>query len=352
MYHYYLQNLGQTEKLGQKIAKRLEKGGFLLLYGDLGVGKTALTQVIAKCLNINKRIKSPTYTLMQDYRLDEGRTFYHLDLYRLTDVDEIFGIGYEEIIDDSENIAVIEWADRIGNEDKPKNRIDVFLSTDKKESRNAELSIVRENRMYEEDIQALLDEFQTPQNVCRHCEMVAQVALDLGTKLIEKGEIMSLGFLYEAAMLHDMVRLIDFTELNREHFDEEVTDAKWKKWQDLREIYKGRHHAEVAQEILMQRGRPEVADIIRKHCTSCILQKANAEELITWEDKLLYYADKRVKHSSIVTMQERFKIGREQNPLIAKSLAESVEIEAKANELENAIFEIIGEDPESYEFFD
>ncbi len=352
MYHYHLKNLDNTQRLSEKIAKRLEKGGFLLLYGDLGTGKTTLTQMFAKCLNIKKNVKSPTYTLMQEYKMDDGRMFYHLDLYRLKNVDEIFGIGYEEIISNPENLVVIEWPDRIGNEEKPENRIDVFLSIDKNQERNAELSIVRENRMREEDIQELLNEFQTPQNVRRHCEMVTHVALELGTKLVEKGEIASLGFLYEAAMLHDIVRLVDFHELVREKMKEEVTDEKWAIWKELRRKYKGRHHAEVAQEIMIERGRPEVADIIRKHCASCVLGEKKEEELITWEDKLLYYADKRVKYDKIVTLKERFRIGREQNPE-ARALPErSLEIEEQAILLEKEIFDIIGKDPETYEFVD
>jgi len=352
MYHYHLKNLDQTKKIAEKIANKLQQGGFLLLYGDLGTGKTTLTQMLAGFLKIKEKIKSPTYTLMQDYKLSDNRTFYHLDLYRLTDIDAIREIGYEEIIADSKNIIVIEWADRIGNQDKPKNRLDLFLSVDQNQERNAELHIVRENKMFEEDIQALLNEFQTPQNVRRHCEMVTQVALELGTKLIEKGEIISLGFLYEAAMLHDLMRLIDFHELRKENFTEEVTEDKWKIWTKLREKYQGRNHAEVAQEILFRRGRSEIAEIIRKHCTSCILAKKKEEELITWEDKLLYYADKRVKHTKVVSVQERFRLGREQNLRMKKSKKEFAIIEKKVLELEKEIFDIIEENPQKYEFFD
>lgn len=352
MYHYHFESLDGTRKFAEKVVKRLKKGGFLLLYGELGAGKTTLTQELGSFLNIKEKIKSPTYALLKKYQLADGKFFYHLDLYRLNDFEEILAIGYEEIMQEVDNIVVIEWADRIEYENKPKNRLDVFLSVDAKGERNVELNIVRANQMSEEDIQTLLDQYQTPQNVRRHCELVTQVALDLGTKLIAKGEIVSLGFLYEAAMLHDLVRLVDFTDMSRENFKEKITDEKWKFWQTLRKQYQGRHHAEVAQEILMMHDRPEVADIIRKHCASCILGEKKGEELITWEDKLLYYADKRVKHTQIVSLKERFRLGREQNPEAQKNLARSLEIEKKALALEKEIFEIIGADAECYEFLD
>lgn len=352
MYHYHLKDLDDTKKLAEKMAQRLEKGGFLLLYGELGAGKTALTQAFGKFFNIKSKIKSPTYTLMQEYKLEDGRSLYHLDLYRLTDFDEIMAIGYEEILENPTNIVVIEWADRICSDDKPKNRLDVFLSVDAKGERNAELNIVRYNQMSEEDIQALLEQYQTPQNVRRHCEIVTHVALDLGTKLIEKGEILSLGFLYEASMLHDIVRYIDFRDMSKKNFTEKITEEKWKFWESLRKKYAGRHHAEVAQEILMTHDRPEVADIIRKHCASCILGEKKEEELITWEDKLLYYADKRVKHTQIVSLKERFRIGREQNPDVRNDLERSLEIEKRALQLEKEIFDILQVDVETYSFLD
>lgn len=350
MNQYQLTSLSESQKFAEKMAKRLKNGGILFLYGDLGAGKTTLTQYLAGFLNIKSRIKSPTYTLVQDYQLENQQVFYHLDLYRLRDFTEIYEIGYAEIMSNLKNIVVVEWSERIPEEEKPARRIDVFLKINAKGERMAELVFKRPNKLSETKIQALLDEFATPQNVRKHTKLVSQVALKLGEKLIEKGEIVDLELLYEAAMLHDLVRVVDFRELKRESFEEEITEKKWQIWNEIREKYQGKSHAKVAQEILTQRGFNEVSEIIRRHCTSCILESSRQEELITWEDKLLYYADKRVKNDKIVPMEERFRIGRDENGHLIKSLARSIEIEAEANELEREIFRIINEKVDAFTF--
>lgn len=350
MYRYILNNLDATADFANKIAMRLAKGGILFLYGDLGSGKTALTKEVGLVLGIKEKIKSPTYTLMQEYLLPSGFKFYHLDLYRLENMEDVFSLGYEEIIANPENLVVIEWADRINDLDKPKKRLDLFLEVLDQTKRQVKLNFVRENLINRKGILKLFNEFQTPKNVRAHCEMVTSVALELAERLIQNNEIVDVQLLYEGAMLHDLVRLVDFSEFKKENFLEELTDAKWSFWQNLRKRFMGLSHAHAAQIILLEKGYSEVASLIRKHCTSCILQKKRTEELITWEDKLLYYADKRVKHNQIVSTEERFRIGRAQNGHLIKSLAESVEIEAKANELEREIFNQIQFNPREYKF--
>lgn len=350
MYHYSLQNLEQAKIFAQKMASRLTKGGCVLFFGDLGAGKTALTKLMIDFLDKKIKVKSPTYSLMRDYHLAGGQDLYHLDLYRLSDFDEIYQIGYQEIIDDVSNIVIIEWAERLPDVERPIPRYEIHIREAGETVREVELNMVRSNQISKRLIEAFLDEFHTPINVRRHAELVARVAQQVGERLIAKGEIVDLQLLYEASMLHDLMRVVDFKDLDRENMQEDVTEEKWQTWNTLREKYKGQSHAVVAQEILTQRGYSEVANIIRKHCTSCILGFKSSSDLVTWEDKLLYYADKRVKHDKIVSMETRFQIGRDENGHLIKSLADSVEIEARANDLEREIFEIIGEDALDFNF--
>ena len=100
-----------TFELGVKIGKEAKPGDVYTLIGDLGVGKTALTKGVAQGLGIREPISSPTFTIVQVY--DEGRIpFYHFDVYRIGDVEEMDEIGYEDYVD-GEGVSLIEWANLI-----------------------------------------------------------------------------------------------------------------------------------------------------------------------------------------------------------------------------------------------
>ena len=87
----------ETFQLGQKLGEEAKPGEVYTLVGDLGVGKTVLTQGIAKGLLIEEPICSPTFTIVQVY--EEGRMpFYHFDVYRIGDIEEMDEIGYEDYI--------------------------------------------------------------------------------------------------------------------------------------------------------------------------------------------------------------------------------------------------------------
>ena len=100
-----------TFALGVKIGKEAKPGDVFTLIGDLGVGKTALTKGVACGLEIIEPISSPTFTIVQVY--DEGRIpFYHFDVYRIGDVEEMDEIGYEDYVY-GEGLTLIEWANLI-----------------------------------------------------------------------------------------------------------------------------------------------------------------------------------------------------------------------------------------------
>ena len=85
----------ETEELGIHFGKEAKPGTVCTLIGDLGVGKTVFTQGIAKGLGITEPINSPTFTIVQVY--EEGRMpFYHFDVYRIGDIEEMDEIGYED----------------------------------------------------------------------------------------------------------------------------------------------------------------------------------------------------------------------------------------------------------------
>lgn len=100
-------NLKDTETLGQIIANCLGKGTVICLDGDLGVGKTCLTQFIAKEFGVKEYIVSPTFAIIKEYA---GKLpFYHMDVYRIDSEDDMYDLGYDEYIY-SEGVTVIEWS--------------------------------------------------------------------------------------------------------------------------------------------------------------------------------------------------------------------------------------------------
>ena len=100
-----------TFELGMKIGKEASPGDVYTLIGDLGVGKTAFTKGVAKGLGITESISSPTFTIVQVY--EEGRIpFYHFDVYRIGDVEEMDEIGYEDYFY-GDGVSFIEWANLI-----------------------------------------------------------------------------------------------------------------------------------------------------------------------------------------------------------------------------------------------
>ncbi len=101
----------ETFALGRQIGEQAEPGEVYTLIGDLGVGKTVFTQGLAAGLGITEAVNSPTFTIVQVY--EDGRIpFYHFDVYRIGDVEEMDEVGYEDYVY-GEGVSLIEWANLI-----------------------------------------------------------------------------------------------------------------------------------------------------------------------------------------------------------------------------------------------
>ena len=137
----------ETQEFGKTLAADLTKRGsriphIICLYGDLGMGKTTFVQGFAKALGITTRLLSPTFIIVRRYQLSHiDRWLYHLDLYRMHDVNDMTQLGLSEIFADTNNIVVIEWADRLGDH-LPVDRLDIhFSGGTTAEERRIELNI-------------------------------------------------------------------------------------------------------------------------------------------------------------------------------------------------------------------
>ena len=97
-----------TFMLGKKLGMEAAAGQLYCLNGDLGVGKTVFTQGFAQGLGITEPVNSPTFTILQEY--EEGRLpFYHFDVYRIADPEEMYELGYEDYFF-GEGVCLVEWA--------------------------------------------------------------------------------------------------------------------------------------------------------------------------------------------------------------------------------------------------
>lgn len=116
-----------TREIGKILGKVVKEGTVITLNGDLGVGKTVFTQGFAQGLGVEEPVNSPTFTIVQIY--EEGRLpFYHFDVYRIGDIEEMEEIGYEDYFYGT-GVCLIEWAELI-QEILPENHVEIFIEKD------------------------------------------------------------------------------------------------------------------------------------------------------------------------------------------------------------------------------
>ena len=131
-------NCEETQQFGRDFAKQAQHLQAIALHGDLGSGKTTFVQGLAQGLGIIKKIISPTFIIMRTYKIDgrgDKKFLYHVDLYRITDEKDIEVLGLIELMNDSQNITVIEWPEKIENllSEKRKDLFFTYLGDDKRE---------------------------------------------------------------------------------------------------------------------------------------------------------------------------------------------------------------------------
>ena len=139
---YTVKSDKETEQIGLELAEMLDKSGrasaVIAMRGEMGVGKTVFTRGFASYFGI-RSVKSPTYTVVNEYGAN-GKRIYHFDLYRISDSDDLYSVGFDEYLG-KEGYAIIEWSERIPDE-IPEDAITVVISRvpDNEEERVIEIS--------------------------------------------------------------------------------------------------------------------------------------------------------------------------------------------------------------------
>ncbi|AYV93505.1 tRNA threonylcarbamoyladenosine biosynthesis protein TsaE [Fusobacterium necrophorum subsp. funduliforme] len=130
----------EVDLLADALAQYAKENTFIALIGELGTGKTHFTQRFAKALGIKENLKSPTFNYVLDYQ--SGRLpLYHFDVYRLTEAEELYEVGYEDYLREK-GIILMEWANIVESE-LPEEYIRLELKyTEKEEEREVELHYV------------------------------------------------------------------------------------------------------------------------------------------------------------------------------------------------------------------
>lgn len=102
-----------TLEIGKKLAAVLSFGQTVALYGDLGAGKTVLSRGVARGLGVTEAVTSPTFTVVQEYRLHDKKMFFHLDMYRIDNEESALAFGIEDFLFAPDAITLVEWPERI-----------------------------------------------------------------------------------------------------------------------------------------------------------------------------------------------------------------------------------------------
>jgi tRNA threonylcarbamoyladenosine biosynthesis protein TsaE len=136
----------ESARLGWQLAQVLPPGALLALHGDLGAGKTALTQGLAVGLGITAPVTSPTFTLVNRYAAPSGVELVHIDVYRLGEevegaLREATTFGLEEILAETQSILVIEWAERVATL-LPADHLQLWLSYHTGQEQTREIKVV------------------------------------------------------------------------------------------------------------------------------------------------------------------------------------------------------------------
>ena len=109
---FYTASPEETESIASNFAMLLNAGSgtFIAMYGDLGVGKTAFVRGLAGVIAPGARVKSPTFTIVNEYK-GGSVPFYHFDVYRISDDDELYAMGFDDYVQNG--ICVVEWSENI-----------------------------------------------------------------------------------------------------------------------------------------------------------------------------------------------------------------------------------------------
>jgi len=190
--------------------------------------------------------------------------------------------------------------------------------------------------MNKREISNLYKKYHVPIHVIAHMEQVKNICEVLADKFIKKGYELNKTMLLNAALVHDLFRVCDFRIFDPAQFEQKMTKEDVKMWEHLREKYGKIGHVRAIGDFLRNRGEPKFAELVEKH------DFYEIDTLKTLEEKILFYADKRVDHDKIVSLKNRFSEGTKRNAKKGDNESLRIEIQNKILRLEKEIASMLG----------
>ena len=196
-----------------------------------------------------------------------------------------------------------------------------------------------------DDCRAMIRQCHVPAHIARHNETVAKLGVFLARRLAERGLEVDVDLVERACLLHDLFRICDCPLEDFSRFEQPVTEKDRSTWHRLKAEHGRRRHEDAADAFLRDQ-YPVLAQTIRKHRYTAVID--DNDPLESWEEKLVYYADKRTMHDTIVPLKERLEEAHRRSAL---ALAEAgrprrgdmeKKVDALIFKLEAEIFDQIG----------
>lgn len=287
-------SVGETQQIAKSLTQSLYLTNKLtiLLSGEVGTGKTTFVQGFAQGLGIADSVTSPTFALEQRY----GNQLMHVDLYRLLQREADQHLMATE---DFPGIRIIEWPQR-ASRPLSDQHIEVRFEDTTPTERTVTMEFLDVAIPDDRQIGVWLDEVRLPEHIRTHMAQVSRVAEASVALLRDRNVVVRPAALRAAALMHDILRFVDFQSLAGDAIFTPSTDQT-RHWQQLKMLY-GTPHELAAQRFCTERGYAAIGQIIATHGAP----RDGRTRPQTIEQKVLAYADKRVRFDDIVGVDERF----------------------------------------------
>lgn len=334
--------LSAGASLGTRILLRPHWQKTVFFHGDLGSGKTTFIKGLADGISNTIKVKSPTFNLAVEHTFTYQDRLYnivHFDLFRLDknkNSVEILNLLSEKMTE-PQTIVLIEWAERLpDNFIFPNNRIEIDFTVLTENSRDLSIKFFDIGVPDQQMINNLICEFATPKHIIKHQEGVAKVADFLAEAIFQRGVFLDLNLVHASAILHDLVRYVNFFSFDVGQFAENVSKQKQAIWEDVTGKYANMHHGDAASLILESKGYSSCAQVISHHKSKAIL----SDQIMAMEEKIVFFADKKVLHDRIVTVKDRLLDGRVRHAV--KDLSKQRILENRIKALGEELFRLGG----------